>query len=66
MRDDAKRDDGMCSACVEKKAVTRDGCFCLRCLRQRLREESPDIKSPASSWLMFRKLFAFSYRPLES
>lgn len=33
----AKREDGKCSVCVIKKAVTREG-FCKPCLRRRLYE----------------------------
>lgn len=39
------RGDGQCYDCEAKPAVTADGRFCLKCLRRRIREETPDPRS---------------------
>jgi len=36
--------DGVCADCSTKDAVTRDGRFCLTCLRKRLREDEPPVR----------------------
>jgi len=35
------RGDGYCCDCLAKLAVTKDRRFCLKCLRQRIRDETP-------------------------
>ena len=39
------RDDGKCAVCSKRKAVTKDNVFCLRCLREFIKEQNPDIQN---------------------
>lgn len=36
-----KRSDSKCVDCVKKRAVTRDGLFCMACLQYRLDHDNP-------------------------
>jgi len=38
------RQDGKCSGCERRDAVTRDGLFCLKCLRAIVREQTPTLR----------------------
>ena len=36
-----KRSDGYCAVCRDRKAITRDGIFCRRCLTQFVNNDNP-------------------------
>ena len=47
----APREDGRCADCGSGPAVTNDRRFCLKCLRARIRSETPGVgwRSPGRS-----------------